>query len=835
MSKLKTSSKIKSKRSKKLTRDPSSKSKSNSGGSVFKSLFKSKTNKDIEDHSEVKEVPELPKAKHKDKTAPITNSNVTKKSKKLKANKDTGKKKLKANKDTGKKKLKTNKDTGKKKLKTSKNTKKTNKLEPSKSKSIKSKLIGKNDKNKLKKVEKLDTDFTAEEMDLHDIINNEDSLDAIIHRYGKTKLKFEMYFQYLLYAITKGGKVRRNSKLGKDSFQIELDRIYTYNNVIKIWAIEMLPEMVDVDYEFEFKQQFSNMIPNSTLLIKEVSLPYYIDFESDDLSYHLSYWAKVAKSTAQDDSEISNDALRFLTESSKRFNVKTYNKRMIRSFYKVKEYQRRQHFFTKTYKFLYVYTPDDSTMRDAESLIKNYFSNGFNVYPIKKYIPEFIKTFGCAYLQENVLPMRKVTPLILSDLDVAELEPHEQGVIGDMGTCVGVDVDNNAPVWLSFTSDAKGQTILITAKTGEGKSFFIKGIALFHKMQGHRMVFMDYEGQEYTPFINNYGGLRISQGLDNAVCVNTLKIGNCNELSDKDADIRFQKCMNATNRIFKILYADTDEEIESSDLDALIDDVLSFAYKKVNVYEGIKSTYANSDKLTYFDIYDTLEIMNQGTMSVNKHGKLIDSCLKRLHSYWSREGSKKYDEIFAADSLQISLGMSEQNENTVPHKEILLKYFNMDYIITEYNTYNRKHNLFTAVFIEELQRAAGSKRLLSLYNHLVTGGRKLNLINYLITNSVSVLLNNKDSLDAVAIKSNISTLLVGMLEEDDRNDIVKAFSMQKVSDLLEEVSTSPTMDNCFLLQYTKKRVKDAAVVRMDLPDEIAHSPVFDTRTVVKEG
>lgn len=693
------------------------------------------------------------------------------------------------------------------------------------------------DKNYLEDVEGKKELLSLSSDKLAKLMGDDANRGELIKRYGKLRLKYEMYLDRFLYWYSKGGKVSKVGRVNKDSFQIATDRIYTFDKVIKIWAIEQTPELLETDFDFNLKSDFIDTFPQCELMIKEVQLPYFINFEADDIIYQLSYWAKQAHNAVQQEEETNNDLVSKLMETTSKLNSAKHTKRMISSFLKIKEYQKKKFLFSKVYKFIYVYAPTNQVMKSCEESLKLTYID-HTITPIVNILPQFIKTFGSAFMNDYPMPMRRIRTQIQSDLDNAELTPYEQGTVGDKGICVGLDIETNLPVNIPLADDAKGKTILITGPTGEGKSAEAKGIALFHKINKDRILFMDYEGHEYDGFRERYGGIKISQSTSNSSCINTLVIGDCRDLSDKEANTRMLKARNATNRLFKILYADDIKELESADLGKLIDDALDFTYKKANVQIGHKHTYHNSASLKFYHLYEALEVMSHGEKTSKMYGPLLEKCINRLSTYWSKEGSKYYlfenevsfDEIFKADVVQLSFGMAEQKETTMDEKELRLKYFNMDYILTEYAMYNRQHDIFTAVFIEELQRAAGSPFLLRLYNHLITGGRKLNLNNYVLTNSVLGLIDS-DNEDAKAIRDNINILLIGNLPVIAREELIKTFGLQNIEQQIVDVATKPEYNYCFVLTYQKKRARETAIIKMDIPDEIMNNKVFKTRTV----
>lgn len=673
--------------------------------------------------------------------------------------------------------------------------------------------------------------------DLAKLMGDTQSRKALIKKYGKNRLKFEMYVDKLTYLISKGGKIRKIGDVNKDSFQIATDRIYTYNNIIKIFAIEETPDLINIDFEHELRTNFINRFPTCELVLREYNLPYYIDFESKDIIFHLEYWAKRGHRLSVDEEETKNDFVRTLIETKSKSLRVNREKRMLSSFFKVKEYQKKGFRFNRTYKFAYIYAPDEFKLDDCAAFIKESYTD-YKVTLIKGILPQFLKTFGTAYLEDDKTMLHSLNTQVLADIDSAKITPYEQGSSGAKGICVGLDVETNLPVNLPLSSDAKGKTVLIVGPTGEGKSAEAKGIAYFHKINKDRIVFMDYEGYEYNAFIKKYGGIKISQDLVNPVCVNSMKLGDCRYTTEDEAKRRLNKAKSSTSMIFKLLYADSIGEMDSSDLNKIIDDVIQQTYMRFNVVEGDRQTYHNSLKITYFDIYDTLQIQSKSSKESQSYLELMDNAINRLASYWSRTGSKRFlferevsfEDIYNANIIQFSLGMAEQRENTVEAKDVRLKYFNLEYILTEYALYNRSKDIFTAVFLEELQRAEGDEILMRLYNHLITGGRKLNLNNYILTNSLKNLFTSP-SKDAKAIAENINILLIGPIKKEARDALIEAYDLEQLRSQIENVASLPEYDYSFLMTYQLRKVRHSSIVRMDLPDEIMKNEIFHTRTI----
>lgn len=654
-------------------------------------------------------------------------------------------------------------------------------------------------------------------------------------RPNKLILLANMYFSMLQHWLTKGKYLKRLN-LDDESMQIEYDRIFTRNTVKCIWTISSTDEFLPEHFFGMLKENMDNAVVKSrtSVVLTPTGTLYNVDFDSKDVRNQIDHWNMMNRvATRREQNQTEADKLKDTVDYKKRKGIR----RMFKSFMKYKQYMAKQFKFAQFYVAIEGLCYDNDEMQLYEESLKGFCAD-HNV-KLKK-VTKIRDYLSCMSLttRRNSKFKKVLDTIILSDLDIAELDDYSQGSVGDnIGVYVGTDIKTSFGVYLNFTATTKAQNILITAITGGGKSFFIKALLLFHALGGHRLAIMDYEGREYIKLVKWLRGRSISMTIDHSVCVNTIAIPDVSGLSAKEALGVYYESYNATENIFRIL-VNIDGDYKEDDAQLLFEDIMKQLYAtapKGQIVKNDPATYYRSADLNYFKLFEVLEDFKNTDTFKDKHGRLAEIAYNRLEPYWGREGSKRYlfeDEIniqdlYDAPILHFNFGMQGTDESGLP-KETVLKMSMMTYVFSKYHTYNLRHNYYTVNLVEEFQRSGNSPMLLRVVNHWITGGRKGNIVNYIVTNAVGVLVNN-DNRDAQAIKDNITTFIMGKCRKTSRDQLIEAFDLQDFEETLYDVSKKPEYNNCFLLVFDTGKSRDKVITMMQIAPEYVDDDYFKTR------
>lgn len=655
-------------------------------------------------------------------------------------------------------------------------------------------------------------------------------------RINKTRALFNMYFTMAQHYLTRGKNLTRMN-LDDESMQIEHDRIFTKSGVKCVWTFKSTGEFLPENFFGELKTHMDNSIGGSrtSIILTPVGGTYKVDFNSKEVRSKVDHWAmmkRVAESREAKQNEA--DKLKDTTDFKKRLGIK----RMFNSFTKYKAYMTKQFKFAKFYVAVEGITYNNDEMQLYQSALEGFCLN--HEVTLRK-VTKLHDYLGAMSLTTKKGSKFKKTLdyIILSDLDIAELDSYSQGSVGSkIGVYAGTDIKTSFGVYLNFTESTKAQNILITAITGGGKSFFIKCLLLFHALCGHRLAIMDYEGKEYIKLVPWLKGKTLSMGIEDSICVNTLKIPDVIGMSLSEAKAVFQESYNATERIFRIL-ANVGENHQEDDIQILFQDIMKQLYSQTIEGPIVKEqpvTYSRSKHLNYFKLYKVLEDFKSHDTFIARHGDLADIVCKRLEPYWGEEGNKRYlfekeqeiQDLYDSKILHFNFGMQNSTDDSAPPKETLLKISMMTYVFAKYHAYNLKHGKFTVNLMEEFQRSGSSPMLLRTVNHWITGGRKGNIVNYIVTNAIGVLVNNKNP-DAQAIKDNITTFMIGKCRQTAREQLVEAFDLQEFQETMFDISKNPEFTNCFLLIFDTGHTRDKVVTLMQIAPEFHEDDYFKTR------
>lgn len=664
-------------------------------------------------------------------------------------------------------------------------------------------------------------------------------------RKNKFKLLFDMYWYMLQYYLDKGKNLSK-MRLDESSMQVEYDRIFTKENTRCVWTIRQTDKHLPLHFFGDLKAHLDASIPGCRVNILLVPSGHYsVDFSNRDVRYRIDTWERM--SSLADETEQTMTAGQALKEEVSRQKSREGMRRMFNSFKKFKKYMASGSRFGKFYVAIEGITSNIETdtgkisdiemMQRFEECLKDYAQGDGVVFEkVVRRLPEYLEAFSITTLRPN--KFRKVlNEVILCDLDIAELDAYTQGTVGDkIGVYMGNDVKTDLPLYLNFTASTKAQNILITALTGGGKSFFIKCLLLFHALCKHRLAIMDYEGKEYYKLVQWLKGVSVSMTVQDSTFVNTLKIGDCSKLPQKEAETRFQESVNATERIFTILANLNDVEID--DIQILFSDLINYLHQSVGVFKNNKATYIGADSLNFFKLYDVLDNFCREPSFIEKHGQIALTVKKRLEPYWSKFGTKRYlfekeidiDDILSSRILHFNFGMQNSTDDSAPPKETLLKISMMTYVFAKYHTYNLKNGMFTVNLMEEFQRSGNSPELLRTVNHWITGGRKSNIVNYLVTNSVASLLQNENP-NAIAIRENITTYIIGKCRNKTRMQLVEAFDFEDFKPVIDDLSVNPNYENCFIVIFDTGKIRNSVITMMKIHPSFVDNEYFKTRRV----
>lgn len=640
--------------------------------------------------------------------------------------------------------------------------------------------------------------------------------------------------------------------LGEAEFYYTSDRIYTRKGVKKIYFVMDFPEelrrgfVTDIRYVIN-KDIISYNQSNATNERVDVSLILDSKHFSLDLSdrrirgrweYFTRQYETVQKKAGQ----------KKLQDELKSDKYSEAIKRKVNSFLYIKEAKDvYDSSFYKTTVILEFVASNNDVLMVAERAFQNYIINSkLKVKPIFIQTNEYQKTY---------MPMAHSKPTLLSKMHkgdvftddiISSFSMTTHGSVGDpLGIYHGIDIESKLPVTFDFSKGSDARNILLTAQSGEGKSNMAKMIYTFTIPLDdvYRTIVLDYEGEQFDAIGKLANASIVSVGSGEGRYVNTMVIGDFTGIESIDSNLKIE-AMTSTERIFNVL-VDENEGMERYEL-AIFSDAINDVYLDFGVTDEPDTWHLSKD-ITFFHIYAKINSYINSEKKIMEYDgrEKIQSLAIALKPYFERGGTRNHwfkepisvQEIIDKKHLIFSFGMKGQDESKVDTKHLAIRQMFVSYLVNLIASQNRAKNLRTVIFVEEMQRYMKQKFSGEILSAMSSGGRKLGMIVYYITNSPSELIHMSGkgfdrnlSTNASTLMTNMNIQIIGALYKNDMDNLIDEFGLENargilysLSDIIESGGTS-NYKYCFYTRYKNQ----STVIRTLSHPVLEGLPLYDT-------
>lgn len=419
-----------------------------------------------------------------------------------------------------------------------------------------------------------------------------------------------------------------------------------------------------------------------------------------------------------------------------------------------------------------------------------------------------------------------------------------------MGVYHGVDIQSRNILSIDMSKGSDAQNILLTASTGEGKSNYAKMLYTFivPMTDTYSTIVYDYEGTEYESLGKLANASIVSMAGGEGRYVNTMVIGDLTGDPKIDAGLRIE-AVEATERVFNLL---VDEKYGMSPQElSLLSDCLNEVYLDFGVLDD-PETWKNSKDCTFYHIYAKMLNMKKEKSVLYEYGEnVVMDFIVKIKPFFEKGGIKTFwfqepisiQEIVDSKHLIMSFGMGGKSEAMVDGKQLALRQLFASYLTMLVASKNKAKGIRTVVFLEELQRYLKQRYSGEIVAGISSGGRKLGLVVYYITNSPSDLMGSMEYGDesirssANIIMANITTTIIGALWSNDMNNLIEYFNLQnargvlkQLSDVKESNKAKSDMKYCFFIKYKNQ----STVVRMLSHPDLEELPLYTTLSDAKD-
>lgn len=647
------------------------------------------------------------------------------------------------------------------------------------------------------------------------------------------------------------GKYDVPEKLEEGKFYYSTNRIFTMHGVKKMFFITDFPSFVNRGIISDLRLALTRAMLDfnkieggnddwATLSLVMDGKAFPLDFGDRKIKgkwrFFVQEYQKV-KAKAQDktlEDELYND------------KYSEGVQRKVNSFLAIKEAKETGASFYKTVFILELCASSNDALNKAETVLKT-FLNDEDVRIKTKDVfiqtNEYNKAFTPMNANKTTLLNQMYTGDVVSDDNIVSLTVPTHGVVGDkVGVYHGIDIQSRNVVAIDFTKVKDARNVLITAQAGQGKSNYAKMLYTFYSAMKdqYSVIIIDYEGIDYVNLGNVTGAKQVSFSGSSGSYVNTMVIGDITGDDDIDASL-WTEAIEATERVFNLL---TDPENGMSPNEKMLfNTALMEVYEDFGVYEKDPTTWKNSRGTTFYNIYAKLEKMiDRNDIRSKVRDEEISNFVNSLMQFFASNGMHKHwfkrpvsvQELKDSQNIIFNFGMAGTSEGNINTTSLALRQLFVGYLVNMLASKNRVEGIFTVVFFEEMQRYLEQQYSSEIVAGVASGGRKLGIIAYYITNSPKALITNYGE-DARITKhistllSNIKTHIIGALQSEDMLDLIVRFDLQPVAkelmDLADVVSGSAdALKYCFMIHYKNQYT----IVRMLSHPDLDELPLYTT-------
>lgn len=653
----------------------------------------------------------------------------------------------------------------------------------------------------------------------------------------------DLYSEYFANWIS-GGNLINQDKISLIGMKPMYDRFATHHAINKVWYIYSFPVNTDLNITDIIRQEMFRVCPKVKTIVHTYNKPVKINVNSEVFRRQLkraedSYDQYKSVFDKLSSGEKMLGHTEYDPETGKRIHINQSTLTRIQEQYDSYSYICSSVLsgktFTHTYFFIQASAPNKREMKMYKKELMNLL-NSLDVYykevhgNIGMYLDNFCPG---TFLHEET---KSFVPMLFSNENLTSQIPYKtKGLIGGHGLLLGIDAQTKLPFIVDFFNSGSAQVALLLAKSGHGKTYMAFQIALFLTAMNIHCSAIDIKGNEWNKLLKFVKGTVISMDDKKPKFVNTLRLDDI-VCADEEAPEYFMTALKGTITLFSIITNLQPDEGNVTDLEMILEQAIMKYYYKHNVFKDKKHTFINTKHMKYADILEIIDELSTTKSFSDSQRKICNLIRTRAANYFTSDGRYSdafKNEITVGEILDSPLVIYSFNKNDQSMLDTLdtLRVFMAQYLDTKKQSIRKNKGLHTAAFYEELQRSDQFGRLIETISHAVTGSRSNNVIIFLLLNALSTF----DSKEMNAIKSNITTKIIGKLNDLDVKTLVEDYDCKNIEYLLKMINQPDTnaWQNCFVVSYDTGVETDKGICKTIIPDKyIAH---FKTRDFMNEN
>ena len=649
--------------------------------------------------------------------------------------------------------------------------------------------------------------------------------------------KLSLYLVSFFNWIT-GGRYAMGEDISSIGIKPLGDRIYTRGKVTKVYSIHGFP--------FEFAPEFTQFMRNELRArYPNVQINFQIINTPLTLNVNNELFLKQMRA-ATEKYEQFKGVFESLSDSDKALGVRhrisagsvlsfskddvEAKKRVVDSYKIVTDKVNSGSALVYSYIFIHATAPSNRVMNQFVTAIRNRIQSlKLQFRPVSSLLNAYLENFGpAAFLTTDP---SKYGQAFLHDENVVHILPTAtEGLVNTEGILMGINVKNASPLFLEFFKSGAGQTIMLCARTGWGKTHTAFQMVLSLLGDGCHVGVIDLKGNEYNKLAEYTECLEITLGGITPRCVNTLRLDDMS-LSKADCMEAYRNAIDGTVRVLSLMTNLKPEEGNPIDLNSILEKAVTTLYNQSGIVPTNPDTFQLTKTLQYEDVLKYISELE----NVQSNPEIISEVCKmarfRCGDFLKTGGrfSEAFkneitlDEVINAPLVIYSLDKNTQDDlDTVE----TIKVFMAQFLSTKKHHFRKRLGEQSALFSEEVQRMQDSSDIVKFLSSSVTGARSQNVMNVFLLND----LNRLDSGSFTAIKNNVSTAIIGSVSESDIKKLVVDYGFADIEqDIRTILADQEQYKNCFAIQYNTGYQHGNTMLKAYLPSNMNRS--LRTRTI----
>lgn len=567
------------------------------------------------------------------------------------------------------------------------------------------------------------------------------------------------------------------------------------DNVTYLYTIDGYPAQISKDFKEEIRELAYNNIRISYISLLE---PTRIEWSSAKMRSRLRTWQQTKKREDEEDVDEFTIQDKLSTKDSMSHRSKTL-------YYLADADQRRRRKLFTYRTMVIISGTRGEDFDDVIEKVTTYCSNSaIRLTRVDDSIEEYLRAFSPFSMTMNDSVRNGVGNSTITDEVIARFSSYDQGKVGDGRVYISTDIDSGYPITKEFKkSETQAENYLISAETGGGKSYLVKGL-IIQLIADPRIngTINDIEGDEYEPLANYLSAdmsvvfLNMAEGSGSYYDpVEIMEVPDKNIAKDM-----YSLSRSTTHSILSTLMGEVPTGPDYW-VNNIIRNIVTATYRDVGVSAQDMSTWSNSKGLTLQSVYRKFKSIRgsrtggiTGKYSDNEdYKKAMDIVESGLDEYFDPEGSQSHvftkpislKEVVDADLVVCSFGMRGRSQSSVDPVQMALSQVSAAHVSHLRSIFSKMNGKYNFKVWEEFQRWGNFPGSKELINTVLTGGRKMGDINIIATNKLSELLGQKDK---EGLFQNITSFSIGGIADSKiYEDFCERLNIQNMIEELKKI------------------------------------------------